>query len=151
MNCPLRVIAAKAGTQERRLGIDDRRLRSWVPAFAGMTLVVALAGCGRDEPEARKPAAAPAKAPAAPAVEGDVGAAERLVRQRLGNPQGLVFSNPRRGASEGVAIVCGDYEQAGARHRYIVVDREDVFIEPQMRPGEMDRAFREFCGDGERG
>nr|MDQ4088370.1 hypothetical protein [Pseudomonadota bacterium] len=85
------------------------------------------------------------------AVEGDVGAAERLVRQRLGDPQGLAFSNPRRGASEGVSIVCGDYEQGGQRQRYIVVDRQDVFVEPQMQGGEMDRAFREFCGEGERG
>ena len=118
----------------------------------GFAALLLLASCGRGEPSAANQAAAvPAKAPAAPAVEGEVSAAERLVRQRLGNPQGLAFSNPRRGASEGVAIVCGDYEQGGQRQRYIVVDRQDVFVESQMQGGEMDRAFGEFCGEGERG
>ena len=118
----------------------------------GFAVLVVLAACGRDEPSANKQAAAaPVKAPAAPGVEGEVSASERLVRQRLGNPEGLAFSNPRRGASEGVAIVCGDYEQGGQRQRYIVVDRQDVFVESQMQGGEMDRAFREFCGEGERG
>jgi hypothetical protein len=114
-----------------------------------LPLLLLLTACGRHEPAAKGQAAA--NAPAAPAVEGDVGAAERLVRQRLGNPQGLAFSNPRRGASEGVAIVCGDYQQGGQRQRYIVVDRQDVFVESQMQGGEMDRAFHEFCGEGERG
>jgi hypothetical protein len=108
-----------------------------------------ISACGRGGPANDQAAAAPQKAPAAPAPEGDVGAAERLVRERLGNPQGLAFSNPRRGASEGVGIVCGDYEQGGRRNRYIVVDRQDVFVESAMRAGEMDRAFGEFCG-GER-
>ena len=120
----------------------------------GMTLLLlsslSLAACQRGEPPANNQAAAAPKAPAPP-VEGDVGRAERLVRERLGNPAGVTFSNPRRGASEGVPIVCGDYEQNGASHRYIVVGGEDVFVEPRMRPGEMDRAVREFCGDGERG
>ena len=115
---------------------------------SGLTLL--LAACGQGEaPAANQTAAAPKAAPAA--VEGDVGAAERLVRERLGDAQGLAFSNPRRGASEGVAIVCGEYRQGGQSHRYVVVDRQDVFLEPQMQPGEMDRAFREFCGEGERG
>ena len=113
-----------------------------------------LAACGRDEPEAanNQAAAAPANT-AAPAPEGesDVSTAERKVRERLGNPQGVAFSNARRGASEGVRIICGDYEQGGQRQRYIVVGGEEVFVEPQMQAGEMDRAFAEFCGDGERG
>ena len=73
------------------------------------------------------------------------------MRERIGNGDDVTFSNARRGASEGVPIVCGDYRQSGQTHRYIVVDRQDVFVEPQMRAGEMDRAFAEFCGDGERG
>ena len=112
-----------------------------------------LAACGREEPAANnQAAAAPANAAAsAPEGEGDVSTAERQVRERLGNPQGVIFSNARRGASEGVRIICGDYEQDGQRQRYIVVGGEDVFVEPQMQAGEMDRAFAEFCGDGERG
>jgi hypothetical protein len=117
-----------------------------------LAILALLASCGGEEPANKQvPAAPPPKATAAPAAEGAVGTAERLVRQRLGNPQGVTFSNPRRGASEGVPIVCGDYEQGRARHRYIVVGGEDVFVEPGMGPGEMDRAFLEFCGDGERG
>jgi hypothetical protein len=84
-----------------------------------------------------------------PRPEGDVGKAERLVRARLGNRADVAFANPRRSASEGATIICGEYRQAGATHRYIVVGGEDVFVEPQMERGEMDRAFTEFCG-GER-
>ena len=53
--------------------------------------------------------------------------------------------------SGGVSIVCGRYSQAGATHRYIVVDDRDVFVEPHMRAGQMDRAVGEYCGTGERG
>ena len=109
--------------------------------------LVLLAACGRGgEGANNQAAAAPPKAP----QEGDVGTAERLVRAQLGNPQGLSFSNPRRGISEGVTIICGDYQQGGTRQRYVVVGGEEVFVEPRMGPGEMDRAFNEFCGDGER-
>ena len=45
-------------------------------------------------------------------------------------------------------IVCGDTSRGGRRQRYIVVNREDAFVEPQMRPGQMDRAVAEFCGQG---
>jgi hypothetical protein len=113
------------------------------------TACLLLAACGRGGEAASNQVAAapPAKAPQA---EGDVGKAERLVRERLGNPEGLAFTNPRRGISEGVTIICGDYEQGGNRQRYIVVGGEEVFVEPGMQAGEMDRAFTEFCGDGER-
>jgi hypothetical protein len=47
-----------------------------------------------------------------------------------------------------VPIVCGAYEQGGVRQRYIVVDRDRAFIEPQMRAGEMNRAIAEFCREG---
>jgi len=119
---------------------------------AAVVPALALVACGRDEPVAdnrARPAPPAAAAPVQP--EGAVGTAERRVRERLGNPRGLTFANPRRGASEGVPIVCGDYEQDGATRRYIVVGGEEVFVEPRMGPGEMDRAFAEFCGDGERG
>ena len=108
-----------------------------------------VAACNGADASANEQAAAGGNsaAPAA-APQGDVSAAEAKVRERLGNPQGLTFANARRGASEGVPIICGDYAQSGQRHRYIVVDGEEVFVEPQMEPGEMDRAFAEFCADG---
>ncbi len=46
---------------------------------------------------------------------------------------------------------CGAYQQGGARHRYIVVAGDQAFVEPQMRAGEMERAWSEYCTDGERG
>ena len=143
-----RVTPAKAGTHEHGVAGRSRHIRSWIPASAGMTLVWAspfvLAACDRNEP-ANNQATANA---AAPQPEGAVGRAERLVREQLGNPQGLAFVNPRRSASEGVPIICGEYRQGASSHRYIVVDGEDVFVEPRMVPGEMDRAFGEFCDDG---
>ena len=143
-----RVIPAKAGTHERRGRRTFAGFSSWIPASAGMTLLLALSACGRDgEGANNQAAAAPAKASQ---TEGDVGTAERLVRAQLGNPEGVTFSNPRRSISEGVTIICGDYEQSGSRQRYIVVGGEEVFVESGMEAGEMDRAFTEFCGDGER-
>ena len=120
------------------------RAEPFVPsAVAGLLL---LASCGQGDEAANKQAAA---APA-PKAEGDVGVAERRVREQLGNPQGLTFTIPRRMISEGVTIICGQYQQGGARQRYIVVGGEEVFLEPRMQAGEMDRAFTEFCGAGER-
>ena len=120
-----------------------------IPAFAGMTLKVgtatlALAACQREQAPANEAAPAPKQA----TPEGDVGAAERLVRQRIGNGGEVRFSSATRSGADGVPIVCGAYEQSGARHRYIVVGREEAFIEPQMRAGEMDRAVAEFCREG---
>ena len=116
-------------------------------------LVVAgllFSACQRAEaPANNQAAAAPAPAKASQ-PEGDVSRAERLVREQLGNPAGVTFAVPQRTASEGVRIVCGEYRQGNARNRYIVVDGERVFVEPRMRPGEMDRAYVEFCR-GERG
>jgi hypothetical protein len=80
------------------------------------------------------------------APEGDVGTAERLVRARIGGE--VHFLAVRRSASQGVPILCGFYEQSGHRQRYIVVNGDDTFVEPGMRPGEMDRAVAEFCGQG---
>jgi hypothetical protein len=81
-----------------------------------------------------------------------VGAAQRLVRQRLATTGEIHFVDVRRHGAQGVPIICGAYEQNGVRQRYIVVGGEEAFIEPQMRPGEMERAFGEFCtAGGERG
>ena len=145
---PLGVGPAKAGTHEHYAAQNRRRRSSWIPAFAGMTLCLSLTACDRAGAPANNQAAAPANSAQA-TVEGDVAVAERVVRERLGNPQGLVFANPRRTASEGVTIICGDYARGAERQRFIVVGGEDAFLEPEMQPGEMDRYFTEFCAEGQ--
>lgn len=109
-----------------------------------LAALLLLAACQRAETPANQ--AAPAAPPRAD--QGDVSAAERLVRQRLGTTGEIHFSGARRSAADGVAIVCGGYEQGGSRQRYIVVGADEAFIEPQMQAGEMDRAFAEFCREG---
>jgi hypothetical protein len=98
--------------------------------------------------EANAPVANRAEPPKAGHPEGDVAAAERLVRQRIGSTGEIHFSGATRSSSDGVPIICGAYEQGGVRQRYIVVDRDQAFVEPRMGPGEMDRAVAEFCGEG---
>ena len=103
--------------------------------------LLALAACQQAQAPANQ---AEAAAPAAE-EQGHVATAERLVRARAGGAE-LSFSDAQVTASEGVPVVCGAYTQGGNRQRYIAVGGEEVFLEPQMRPGEMDRAFAEFCG-----
>ena len=111
----------------------------------------ALSGC-QSNPAANNQAEAAPETNRVAAPETDVAAAERLVRQRAGGNGGEIrFGRPQTGAREGVTVVCGSYNQGGREQRYIVVNREDVFIEPEMAPGQMPRAVAEFCGDGERG
>jgi hypothetical protein len=100
--------------------------------------------------QAQAPAnhAAPAPVPQKAVPESDVSAAERLVRARIAGGGAARFFGARRSASQGVPIVCGFYEQSGRRQRYIVVNSDDTFVEPQMQPGQMDRAVAEFCGQG---
>lgn len=117
---------------------------------AALALLLMLAGCQRAAAPANQAAPAPPPA-AAPTAEGDVGAAERLVRQRIGATGELHFAEAQRRAANGVPIICGAYEQSGVRKRYIVVGGEDAFVEPQMRAGEMERAWGQYCTDGERG
>ena len=110
-----------------------------------MFFVPLLAACQQAAPPANQIVVAPQQK-AAP--ESDVGAAQRLVRASIGAGGEVRFLNPIRSASQGVPIICGQYEQAGRRQRYIVVNRQDTFIEPQMQPGQMDRAVAEFCREG---
>jgi hypothetical protein len=105
-----------------------------------------LAACQQAQAPANHAAAAPAPQKAAPAS--DVSAAERLVRARIAGGGAARFAGARRSASDGVPIVCGTYEQGGRRQRYVVVNGEEAFVEPQMHAGEMDRAVAEFCGRG---
>jgi hypothetical protein len=104
-----------------------------------------LAACQQADAPTGQPAPAPAPKSGA---NGDITTAERVVRARIGTTGETRFFGARRNASEGVPIVCGQYEQGGVRHRYIVVGGEEAFVEPRMRPGEMDRAVAEFCGEG---
>ena len=106
--------------------------------------ILLLAGCQ----QAEAPANQAASVPSAELPKGDVSVAEGIVRQRLGNPPDLRFADAERSASQGVAIICGAFEQGGRRQRYIVIGGEEAFVEPQMQAGEMDRAFREYCGEG---
>ena len=145
---PKRVTPAKAGTHEHGAARYSGRRRSWAPALAGVTpmfFAPLLAACQQAEAPANQVAAAP---PQKAAPETDVGAAQRLVRARIASGGDIRFLGVTRSASKGVPIVCGSYEQAGRRQRYIVVNREDVFVEPQMRPGQMDGAVAEFCREG---
>jgi hypothetical protein len=106
-----------------------------------------LSGCQQAEaPVSNEAAAAPVPQKAVP--ETDVSAAERLVRARIASGGAARFIDARRSASDGVPIVCGAYEQGGRRQRYVVVNGEEAFVEPQMRAGQMDRAVAEFCGQG---
>ena len=110
--------------------------------------MILLAACQQPEtPGNNQVAQAPGPQKALP--ESDVSTAQRLVRARLGAGGGDIrFVEVRRSASEGVPIVCGSYEQGGRRQRFIVVAGEDTFVEPQMRPGQMDLAVAEYCREG---
>jgi hypothetical protein len=112
-----------------------------------------LAACqNQQEPASANNSAAAAPQAKAAAPRADPRAvAEQVVRRQLRNPPGLIFSNARVVDPGRVPIVCGDVERNGRRERYIVVDGEAAWIESQTRPGTMDEAVREHCGDGERG
>ena len=102
-----------------------------------------LAGCGQSAVPENKAAAV--KAPASPGPEA---VAQRFVRQRLGAGE-VRFEEARAFHNDGVTIVCGTYSQPGRPHqRFVAVSDVDVWLEPEMAPGQMDRAFAEFCRDG---
>ena len=75
----------------------------------------------------------------------DLQVAEDSVRAQLRNEQGLTFSNAVEHRDGRIFIVCGQVQRAGRSERYIVVDGRGAWLESEMRPGEMDRAVREFC------
>ena len=72
------------------------------------------------------------------------------MRARVSQRGELRFVEARVRDHQGVAVVCGAYEQGGRQQRYIVVNGEDVFVEPEMAAGEMPRAINEFCAEGGR-
>ena len=105
-----------------------------------------LAACQSGQPANNQAAVAPP--PASPA--NPVAIAERLVRERVGARGEIRFVEGGIRQHQGVIVVCGAYEQAAGRQRYIVVNGEDVFIEPEMAAGQMALAVNEFCAEGGR-
>jgi hypothetical protein len=92
--------------------------------------------------EARAAAPAPAAALTPEAV------AQRLVRRQLGEGE-VRFGAARVFHDEGFAIVCGSYARGREpEQRFVAVGDIQVWLEPDMAPGEMDRAFAEYCRDG---
>jgi hypothetical protein len=88
------------------------------------------------------------EAQAAPAPSAPIATAQRLVRQNSGAGE-IQFGEARIYSHEGVAIVCGRYSRQGAANqRYVAVSDLQVWLEPDMAPGEMDRAFSQYCRDG---
>ena len=106
-----------------------------------------LVACQSGAPANNQSAAAPANA-AAPADP--LAVAEGLVRARVQQRGEIRFIEARVRDHQGVAVVCGTYEQGGTRQRYIVVAGQDVFVEPEMGPGQMPLAVNEFCAEGGR-
>jgi hypothetical protein len=104
-----------------------------------------LAGCQQAAAPENKAVAA--RAPAGPGP-GPVEVAQRLVRRNAGAGE-IRFDEARTYTHGGVAIVCGRYSKAGASaQRYVAVGDLQVWLEPDMAPGEMDRAFGQYCRDG---
>ena len=106
-----------------------------------------VAACQSGATNNNQSAAAPTNA-AAPSDP--LAVAERLVRARVQQRGEVRFIEARVRDHQGVAVVCGAYEQGGQRLRYIVVDGQDVFVEPEMGAGQMPQAINEFCAEGGR-
>jgi hypothetical protein len=116
-------------------------------AFALAPLAL-VASCG----EAAVPAAnetVAARAAARPPAVTPVTVAQRMVRRQLGVAGDVRFGQARIYTNDGIAIVCGSYTPQGqGEQRFVAVGDIDVWLEPNMAPGEMDRAFAEYCRDG---
>lgn len=110
----------------------------------GAAAAALLTACGNEAPA---PSNAAAAAEPAPQPQGPAALAERLVRQRVRGE--LRFGATRVYANGDVPIVCGTYAEAGRpEQRFVAVSDVDVWIEPEMAPGQMDRAFAQYCRDG---
>ncbi|HYD12044.1 MAG TPA: hypothetical protein VEC11_04280 [Allosphingosinicella sp.] len=114
-----------------------------------LAVLLALPAACQNQPQ---PAAnaVPAANAAIPPARNDLQVAEDSVRSQLGNGQDLTFANAVAHRDDRIAIVCGEVTRAGRSERYIVVDGRGAWVESEMRPGEMDRAVREFCVSGRR-
>jgi hypothetical protein len=114
-----------------------------------LAVLLALPAACQNQPQPAanaQPAANVAEAP----PRNDLQVAEDMVRRQLGNPPGLSFAEAVAHRDQRIAIVCGQVTRAGRPERYIVVDGRGAWVESEMRPGEMDRAIREFCSSGRR-
>jgi hypothetical protein len=117
-------------------------------AIFALAAAVLIAGCGEASVPAANDAAA-AKAPARSPAVTPVTVAQRMVRQQLGPNGDVRFGAARIFTNDGIAIVCGSYApQGGGEQRFVAVGDVDVWLEPNMAPGEMDRAYAEYCRDG---
>ena len=114
-----------------------------------LAVLLALPAACQNQPQAAANVQPPANIVQAPPPRNDLQVAEDAVRRQLGNPHGLSFANAVAHRDR-IAIVCGEVMRAGRRERYIVVDGRGAWVESEMRPGEMDRAVREFCREGAR-
>lgn len=112
-----------------------------------LAILLALPAACQNQPPAAANAQPPAKAVEAP-PRNDLQVAEDSVRRQLGNMQAPSFANEVAYRDERIAIVCGEVTRGGRRERYIAVDGRGAWLESEMRPGEMDRAVREFCRAG---
>jgi hypothetical protein len=112
-----------------------------------LAILLALPAACQNEPPAAANAQ-PAANVVAPPVLNDLQTAEATVRNQLGNPRELSFSDAVAHRDNRIAIVCGQVSRAGRSERYIVVDGRGAWLESEMRAGEMDRAVREFCSTG---
>jgi hypothetical protein len=113
-----------------------------------LIVLLALPAACQNQPQAVN-APPPAKAVEAP-PRNDLQLAEDAVRRQLHTAGGLGFANAVAYRDDRIAIVCGEVSRAGHRERYITVDGRGAWLESEMRPGEMDRAVREFCRAGAR-
>lgn len=111
-----------------------------------LAVLLALPAACQNQPQAAVNAQPPAKAVEAP--RNDLQVAEDTVRHQLGNVQDASFANAAAYRDDRIAIVCGEVSRAGRRERYIAVDGRAAWLESEMRPGEMDKAVREFCRAG---
>ena len=114
-----------------------------------LAVLLALPAACQNQTRAAANAPAPANVVEAP-PRNDLQVAEDTVRRQLGTAQGLGFSNAVAYRDDRISIVCGEVSRAGRSERYIVVDGRGAWVESGMRPGEMDRAVREFCRAGAR-
>ncbi len=112
-----------------------------------LAVLLALPAACQNQPQTAANAQAPAKAVEAP-PRNDLQLAEDTVRHQLGNAQAASFANAMAWRDGRIAIVCGEVTRNGHSERYIVVDGRGAWLESEMRPGEMDRAVREFCRAG---
>jgi hypothetical protein len=115
-----------------------------------LVVLLALPAACQNQPQAAANTQPAANAAQAPPPRNDLQVAEDTVRRQLGNAQGLTFANAIAHRDDRIAIVCGNVTHGGRSERYIVVDGRGAWVESEMRPGEMDRAVREFCVSGGR-